>query len=327
MKFNRQAFVSAMLLTSCFASHAPALAQVPQSSHVKAADVEAKQRQWRRCIDPLQQATERRIQEANAYHHRIRGVALDCYGDEGVEAFLQDAISVTAKTKALTETETAWKAWIREQFLKDVFPAEEFKRNVLAQTQRLEKDFTAIDDEALVELELDVELTLAPLTSPAFTELDRAVEEAVAMIAPDVRQANIEDAERAAGKLVVGTIAGERYSDAMRDDEGNRTWSGFLGGLLVGWAAEEAADAIVESASSTMEDLRICVGLGGTNVALACADCSKPAAQQRVAYVGGLLKRHEIAIADAVIADIGVDRQWAVDAYNARAREKYESQK
>ena len=308
--FNKFPWSAILALAICVASSTAAFAQANAS-------LAPQQTAWLGCLDTLLDADKQRLEAVGAYIRRLDERAAEQFQGRKIDAILDALVSLTSQTKEASDS-VAWKGWLREQFLLHAFDMEQFKNVIRTELARLERDLDQIDDQTIIKLgyDVDVESVLRQIPEPQldYSKFDLLVDEAVAAIAPHVHNANVEGAARGAGKLVVGGIAQKQAADALRDEEGNLSWSGFFGSILFGVAVEEVGDALVETASTTREDLR--QAAGDATLALLEGYIKKgPAAELHRRNLRDRIVRRKAILSYCVMRELGVDPAWANKTY------------
>jgi hypothetical protein len=315
---NHKLSCSVALVLICWTTlSAESVGQTKVQTNVGPEVFDAKQRQWLDFIEILLDAAEQRYQKANECYRRIRGFALDSYTEERVRTFIDDANNSPA-IEEYKSNRPDWKQSMRQRFYDCFLSAPQFKEFMIGQMQLADSELVAIDNATLVELGLDIDFKVGntlPKVSD-FAAFDRSIDEALELIIPDFEKAYAMQSDREGIADGVGVIAGVVADNAMSDENGNESWAATFGSLLLGVAVSQVSEAVLESTSTTDEDLHICVGLAASNVVLGCVDADRPAAKQWIAHVQELLRAHEVSIAHATIDELGIDRQWACDSYN-----------
>lgn len=303
-------------------------AQTTAPAATSAAALSPEQRRWLECIKPLLEASDQRFKKANESYWRTRGFVVDCYTDQRVRVFIADATSAAAKAE-YGSNPAAWKRSMRQRFFDCLFSAPKYKEIVSAELKRVEGELAAIDDATLVRLGIDMEFAAVTTTVKPidFDEVDRLVEDAMALIIPDFEKAYTEQANRESIAADVGTLVGVAAESAMTDENGDVSWAATIGSLFLDTGAQQVGKAILEEQSTTHADLHVCVGLATTNLVLGCADLERPTTKHEIARFQNLATKHHVALGYAVIKELGVDAQWAIDAFNAANAQRAKSSK
>jgi hypothetical protein len=316
---NHKLSCSVALVLICWTTlSAESVAQTKVQTNVGPEVFDAKQRQWLACIDPLIDGCEQADKIAQGCHARIVDMARRQLSEEGIDAFLEEALSVRSKaTQALNGD---WLDLIDELFRKHLFSSLEYKKTLIAELRRFDEELISIEEQIIVRLGADMDYTPKPHLPKTLDliVIDKSVNEAFDLIARVMENANVKGMNRTLIGVVVGQMSGDKFADSMRNDNGELSVGALLGSVAVGVAAEQISDAAIERLSGTYESARECVRQTMARVVRNCIEETGPAAQQEIGHLAHLAKAHEVDLAFAIIRYIGVNETWAVEAYNAR---------
>lgn len=276
----------------------------------------AGQRRWIIYVDPLLDWHQRKLRKLVECSDRIFAETRNVLDHGDVEGFLDDALGLTSKAKLATNAKE-WRSWIKDRYVANMVPREEICSLVDSQAQQLLADLNEIDEETLIGLGADVQIPSEGVAVPTVPEdeLDQAVDRAISAIIPQLQEAALFSV----GGFVTSTYAGERgYQStrgALADHKGENTVGDKAAALAVGALVDAGVGTAIEFLAPSRDSMKLSVLSATHELHFECFGAGG-VCKRHLRTLRDFVECHQDRLCTAIVTQLGIDGQWALDAYN-----------
>lgn len=276
---------------------------------------------WKGSLAVLLKAHEHRVRLVERSTGPLAQILLDATSPEGIGHFVEEVSGVRSKAK-WAANRSEWIRWINERFRAHIFPGSPVSALLAAKSAELRRELQLIDNDALVAMGIDTQFdpAAAPISDLDLRTPDQAVDQAVASIAPAVTNAFLKHATGFGAGLAAGNKVHGAALNGMKDERGKNSAMDHLIALGIGWIAGELTERGVSGVSRADSALRDAVAAAVDDVRVKMTRPDGPLVRELVDYLSKLIRQRQQSLADAVLKQLGVNREWAVAAYNEAAR-------
>lgn len=268
-------------------------------------------RTWLAIVPKLHKLAEDQKQILVKATEAITSDVIQCKSNTGIERFIEDATSLRSKGMRLTDP-NGHKRWLRQQFQTHVIPVTAIHTVMIAHSRSVDQSLAALDENLLIELKADVSLDPSTIRCAAIdvavinSEIDKVASEIYA-------QVDQATAKQIAAFLAgtAGFEAGRRITrSAMQDEQGSVSLIGELFSFAVGMATDEITSRATNHVLGTKQELSNSLHSLANQVINGCIG-EGDAATVLVNEYTGAVRNHQMAVVDALIKSLGIDRDWA----------------
>jgi hypothetical protein len=279
---------------------------------------EAGRRQWMDWLESLHAMHEERKADAARRLEQINIDAQTIVANADFDGFIEHATGLVSKGK-YAANQYAWRAWIKDLYCEYLFPPEALTALVTGHLQSLGATQAAMSEQALIDLGVDCELQPMSTASPGLdaVALDSAIDEGVGAIIPELEMLMAEHVVTFVGSAAVSEVGYEAARELAADENGEVSFAGEVAALLVGLGTDIAVTSAVEELSPTTDNLRQSLRRSTDQLVQSCL-LSGPAGDQLVSDVVDVVGQYDAALVAVLIDHLGVERDWAVDAFLKR---------
>lgn len=310
----------AALLADAPKSHQESAAVAPAALNPTNTPAANPEDQWLACLKPQLTAHDQRLDSCKDFAGRLYDGAYAVTSPQGVGQFVETVSGLNSKAK-WTSNRLEWRRWVTDQYRRYVFPVDRYRQLVNAEVASLNLRLQQIDNDALVEMAIDAPFDSAGIPTPRFAlnAIDGAVDQAVASIIPAIESAFATHVAGFIGGAATGNAVYDATLKYSQDERGQNSFGQKLIAFGLGFAADAATSAAVSAATGDDEELRQQVVESLDDVRRATVGAESPGIREVIEYLRALLQTHKQCLADAVIAQLGVDSEWAAAVYNQAA--------
>ena len=286
-------------------------AQSPPSSPGYRAAVTQGEKAWVKHTAALHVSCDKQISATNSRIMRIVNNVSQVKSKEGIEAFIEEAMSLKSKSMWATD-QTAHRRWLRDLFKKHVVPVQLIHQIIAAEANAIDKDLAAIDNELLIELKADIAFDPASIVCPAISTeaIDKHIDAVADKVCAEVDTATYKSLAAFLAGVAGGETTRQISRSALADQHGNVSIFNEIVSLAIGIAGDIVTTEIASEALGTRTELRSQINKLANDVLRSIVTEEGEVLNTIVATFGESVREHRAAIIGAVAKEWNIEAEW-----------------
>lgn len=274
------------------------------------------ERIWVRQVPIIKKAESKYLQAANDSVGKIFSKIRAVKSEQGIEAFIEEAMSLKSKGMMVTDPD-GHKKWLRSLFTKHVVPVAAIHAILAAETQACEAAFAQIDNDVLIQMKADVPLDptairCQPLSTKA---IDQAIDEVIDNAYDEVGIATVKGVIAFLSGTVAFDAGNQMTRDAIRNQKGSLSFFDEIFAFGVGVVADIVVNEVSNELMGTRSELRKQLNVIADKAINRCLDPKGDVIKSTVSEFGKTVQVHQDSIIYAVVDQLEVGTLWAVMYY------------
>ncbi|MEM8671655.1 MAG: hypothetical protein AAGG48_29325 [Planctomycetota bacterium] len=253
-----------------------------------------------------------------------RELQRDCFSlvrNDQIKRFASIALGVKSKFQSIADS-PAHKAKIRKQYLSTAIAADEIPSLITNHLRAAQEKMSAIDSQFLVRINADVDLDTTVI--PSVTIHEEAIESRIDAIAQSISEDVVKATAQSAAGVAIGIgggIAAQKLAQDALQRDGSLSFMDNVVAGVIGIAGDIATNKIADEVMQTEPEFIRSV----SRLTQKLVDQSVRSGEMGALVSGtfdDLANQHKNKIAQAIIAELKIDPQWAVAYYNTHANQE-----
>jgi len=275
---------------------------------------------WIKMLPSLVDAHNERASATNAHVDRCVASIKSLKTNQGIDAFIAEAMSLKSKAMCVTDP-AGHRKWMKRLFREHVVPVNRLQDVVRIQSKSLESALADVDNDLLIAVQADIDLDPTSLRCKTVdvARINRQTDLVIDDVCKSVQTAVGKSLASFAIATTGGLVSENILRNSLKDDRGNVSFFNQMlalgGGLLADHVVSEIATEVLQPKKTLKADIN------------ALADrvinrCVNGSGAVRTSW-NQLCTAHHNQILNAVTASYAVDRRWASAVLHSLKLDQY----
>lgn len=295
--------------------HAQQIATTPAIVRAPKTDGE---RKFAAMIPRIKKADDARDQISLQSLQSFANLARTLSTDAGRDHFVEQVTSLQSKGLMVSDSKEHAR-WVRELYVKYVFPHAKLKELLRSQSRILEKRNSEITDELVVDLFVDIDLPSTVIKWPPINDkiINEAIDREVSQVLDGVETATGKQLAAFFTGLAGGEVARQVTRDAMKDKNGNVDLVAELFSWVVDAGVSYVVDEFANEFAQTKPMLRKQIDNSVNSLLQGLTGKESKAMNAILSEWIGIQVHQHLAVLNGLYRRCSVDPAWARAAYDA----------